>query len=170
MGVTVSMLVAFYCALVLIGAIWDNNTYCKFVCPYGNVQRLITRILPNLRRSFFISSRWVKRARTMLTIVIVIGVILGQSQWASYELFPDLFGLEILTFWFCIALTSILIASIYPMIWCRLLCPTGEVLDWLSDLVSPARIKNNKQTIIASRSNCEQCGGKGCNTENNDKS
>ncbi|KAF3982114.1 MAG: FMN-binding protein [Methylococcales symbiont of Hymedesmia sp. n. MRB-2018] len=161
LGVTVSLLVGFYCALVLLGAIWNNNTYCKFVCPYGNVQRLITRMMPNLRQSFFVSSRWVKRVRTVLTLVVAIGVIIGKSQWASYELFPDLFGLEALSFWFYIALATILIASIYPMIWCRLLCPTGEVLDWLSDLVSAARIKNKPQPKKHSIS-CIKCTASEC--------
>jgi NosR/NirI family nitrous oxide reductase transcriptional regulator len=164
LGVTVSMLVGLYCAFVLLGAIWDNNTYCKFVCPYGNVQRLITRLLPNFRRSFFAPPRWIRRTRTLLTIVLVVGVVIGQSQWASYELFPDLFGLEILSLWFVIALTTILLTSIFPMIWCRLLCPTGEVLDWISDLVSPSRINNKKQTMRTKASSCQQCVGGGCNS------
>lgn len=158
LGVSVSMLVGLYCVLVLLGAVWDNNTYCKFVCPYGNVQRLVARLLPNWRRVFFMPPRWVGRARTLLTFVLVSGVVLGYSEWASYELFPDLFGLEVSSFWFGVALVTILIASIYPMIWCRLLCPTGEVLDWLSDLVSPARVKKNK----VSSTSCKQCTGEGC--------
>lgn len=167
LGVTVSMLVGVYCILVLLGAVWDNNTYCKFVCPYGNVQRLITRLLPNWRRSFFISSKWVKRTRTVLTLTILTGVILGQSQWASYELFPDLFGLEVASLWFATALATILLTSIYPMIWCRLLCPTGEVLDWLSELVSPARANNkiqSKNKLVT----CKQCTS-GCKNNEVDK-
>jgi len=170
LGVAVSMLVGLYCAFVLLGAIWDNNTYCKFVCPYGNVQRLITRLLPNFRRAFFISSTWTRRTRTLITIVLVIGVVIGQNQWASYELFPDLFGLEIMSLWFVVALITILLTIIYPMIWCRLLCPTGEVLDWISDLVSPARIKNNKQTRMTKISSCQQCVGEGCNSQRINKS
>lgn len=164
LGVTVSMLVGLYCALVLLGAIWDNNTYCKFVCPYGNVQRLITRLRPHWRQPFFIRSKWVKRVRTMLTLTIVIGVILGLHQWASYEIFPDLFGLEVTSLWFVVAFLLIIVASIYPMIWCRLLCPTGEVLDWLRDLVSPARIKNKPQANQPPTS-CEQCSMSGCKNE-----
>lgn len=160
LGVSVSLLVGFYCAFVLLGAIWDNNTYCKFVCPYGNVQRLMTRMFPAFRRSFFVSSRWVKRARTLLTLVIIAGVIAGQNHWASYELFPDLFGLEIHTFWFAISLIVILLSIVYPMIWCRLLCPTGEVLDWFSNFVSrPSRKRPSKDNL----SNCKQCANGKCN-------
>ena len=28
---------------VVASAIWDGNSYCRYVCPYGNVQRLLIR-------------------------------------------------------------------------------------------------------------------------------
>jgi len=33
-------------ALVVVAAIWDGNAYCRYVCPYGNVQRLLLRFVP----------------------------------------------------------------------------------------------------------------------------
>jgi NosR/NirI family nitrous oxide reductase transcriptional regulator len=150
MGVSVSYLVGFYSAFILLGAIWDNNTYCKFICPYGNVQRLITRLFPAKRRVFFIPAVWVKRIRLLLTLVIFSGVILGLRSWSSYELFPDLFGFELINLWFWLALSMVLLAIYYPMLWCRLLCPTGEILDRISTTVQPGRTNsqpNNKILI-----------------------
>lgn len=161
LGVSVSVLVALYCALALLGSIWDNNTYCKFVCPYGNLQRLLVRLTPTLRRPLFLPARTISRARTVLTITLIIGIILGQKQWASYELFPDLFGLETASLWFVTALATIIIASIYPMIWCRLLCPTGEVLDWISQLTSSKHKAPPKTHVTA----CTTCSTGACHNK-----
>ncbi len=141
-GVSISYLVGFYCAFVLLGTIWDNNTYCKYICPYGNLQRQITRLFPKSRRNFFISAKWVRHLRFLLTTAIIAGVFLNMRSWSSYELFPDLFGLETTSSWFWLSLSLILISSLYPMLWCRLLCPTGEVLDRLSRLVRPTKKVN----------------------------
>jgi NosR/NirI family nitrous oxide reductase transcriptional regulator len=138
-GVSVSYLVGFYSIFVLLGTIWDNNTYCKFICPYGNFQRQITRFFPKIRHPFFVHRKWVHKFRLILTIILIMGIFLDLQSWSSYELFPDLFGLEIGLHWFWLSLGFIFISSLQPMLWCRLLCPTGEVLDRLSQLVRPIK-------------------------------
>ncbi|MEI6866513.1 4Fe-4S binding protein [Flavicella sp.] len=136
-GTSISSFVGLYSLFVLLGAIWGKNTYCKYVCPFGNVQRLIMRINPKkTRRNFFISNKWIKRIRATITIVLLTGVLLGMRNWSNFELFPDLFGWSTIGVWFIVSLITILITMIYPMIWCRLLCPTGSLLDGISDLMS----------------------------------
>lgn len=136
-GTSVSSLVGLYAAFTLLGAIWGKNTYCKYVCPFGNVQRLIVQLSPKkYSTKFFIPNKWVKRIRGGLTIVLITGVLLGLRNWSNYELFPDLFGLEFTSIWLLISLITVLLTIRYPMIWCRLLCPTGSVLDFISDAVN----------------------------------
>lgn len=137
LGTTVSSFMGLYALLVLLGAIWGKNTYCKYVCPFGNIQRLIIQLNPlKTSRKFFIPNKWVKRIRAALTVVLLAGVLLGLRNWSNYELFPDLFGLSILSVWFVVAVITVLTTMIYPMIWCRLLCPTGSVLDGIADLIN----------------------------------
>lgn len=139
-GTSVSSLVGLYALFTLLGAIWGKNTYCKYVCPFGNVQRLLIQVTPKSARSkFFISNKWVKRIRGAITLVLIVGVLVGLRSWSNFELFPDLFGLDFLSFWFIVAVASVLIAIRYPMIWCRMLCPTGSVLDFISDAVNYKR-------------------------------
>lgn len=132
-GTSVSSMVAFYALFTLLGSIWGKNTYCKYVCPYGNAQKLLLNIFPKrIRRPFFISNKWVNRIRDGLTICLIVGVLLGFRNWSNFEVFPDFFGIEFTSVWFIISLLLILLNLRYPFIWCRLLCPTGSVLDNLS--------------------------------------
>ena len=71
-----------------------------------------------------------------LTLFLLSGLLLGFRCWSNFDLFPDLFGLSVLSVWFIVSILTILATLIYPMIWCRLLCPTGAILDGISDLIS----------------------------------
>ncbi len=134
-GTSVSSLVALYALFTLLGSIWGKNTYCKYICPFGNAQRLLLQISPKkTRKKFFMANKWVKRFRDGLTLVLIAGVLLGLRNWSNFELFPDLFGMDFTTWYFVLALVTILASMRYPMIWCRLLCPTGSVLDFITDL------------------------------------
>lgn len=144
-GTSVSSLIGLYCLFVLLGAIWGKNTYCKYVCPFGNIQRLIVHMNPvKTKPKFFISNKWIKRLRAAITVVLLSGVLLGLRNWSNYELFPDLFGLSTFGVWTIVSIITVLTTMVYPMIWCRLLCPTGSLLDGLSDLMK-FNIKSKKK-------------------------
>ena len=131
-GTNISMFVGIYALLTILGSIWGKNVYCKFICPYGNAQKLLLKLSPKgWRTTFFIPNKWVKRIRDTLTITLIVGVLMGMRNWNNYELFPDLFGMEFLSGWFVVSIGIVLINIKYPLIWCRMLCPTGAVLDAL---------------------------------------
>lgn len=152
-GTSVSSLVGLYSLMVLIGAIWGKNTYCKYVCPFGNVQRLIIKVNPyKTSRKFFLSNKWVKRIRAALTVIILAGVLLGLRNWSNFELFPDLFGWSTLSVWTIVAVLTVLTTMVYPMIWCRLLCPTGSILDGITEWTDPKKkIINFKKKTSAKK-------------------
>jgi len=130
LGTSLSVMVSCYLALVLIGAIWGKNVYCKYVCPFGNAQCLVLQATPkSFRAEFFVSSSVLKWIRIAISLVLIAGIIIGQDRWKNFELFPDLFGLEFLSFWFFVAALVVVLSVRYPMLWCRSLCPTGWLLD-----------------------------------------
>ncbi len=142
LGITWSYILGIYAALVLLSAIWDANSYCRYICPYGNVQRVLMRLIP-WHGKLKVSNRMLDLLRWAITITLVIGIFTGLRDWASYELFPDLFGLEIMDSpWFWLSLGLVLVSAYYPMLWCRMLCPTGAVLDGIAFV---ARSKSGKQ-------------------------
>ena len=116
-GTSVSSLVGLYSLMVLIGAIWGKNTYCKYVCPFGNVQRVLMKINPyETKKKFFIPNKWVKRIRAAFTVIILTGVLLGMRNWSNYELFPDLFGWSMFSVWTIVAIATILTTLVLSLI------------------------------------------------------
>lgn len=136
LGTSVSTLIALYSLFSLLGAIWGKNLYCKYVCPYGHLQRVALNLSGNrFSKKFFISNKWIKRIRDGLAIVLITGVLLGMRSWSNFEVFPDIFGVEFTSFWFGVSLLLIIVNLRYPFIWCRIACPTGAVLDKISEAV-----------------------------------
>jgi len=132
LGISWSYILCVYAVFVLLSAIWDANTYCRFICPYGNVQRLLIRFIP-WHGKLKVSNRVMEAIRWAITITLIGGIFSGLPDWGSFELFPDLFGLEIMNSqWFWLSLAAVLISAYYPMLWCRMLCPTGAVLDGIA--------------------------------------
>lgn len=140
LGTGWSYLLGAYATMVLASAIWDGNSYCRHVCPYGNVQRLLTRIMP-FRGKLPVSNRVLGGIRWAIALALGMGIISGLRDWASYELFPDLFGIEILdSMWFWLSLAVVLASAYYPMLWCRMLCPTGAILDGVATAVRTRKV------------------------------
>ncbi|MCG8306354.1 MAG: FMN-binding protein [Cytophagales bacterium] len=133
-GASLSTFTGIYAFAVLLGAIWHKNTYCKYVCPFGHVQRLFIRIPFIKQRKVPIPNRWIDRIRNALTAVLTVGILLGMRQWKNYEIFPVFFGGSVFTISFLIALLIIIVSAIYPMLWCRMACPTGCILDTISKI------------------------------------
>ncbi len=139
LGTGWSWLLGAYATMVLASAIWDGNSYCRYVCPYGNVQRLLVRFVP-FRGKLPVSNRVLDAIRWLIALALCIGIVSGLRDWASFELFPDLFGVEILDSpWFWLSLAVVLTSTYFPMLWCRTLCPTGTVLDGIALLSRPRR-------------------------------
>lgn len=140
-GTSLSSFMGIYALFVLLGAIWGKNTYCKYICPYGNVQRLQLKIWKGASQKFFLPNKWIKRIRFFIAIMLITGILAGMRNLSHLEPFPYFFGLEVQTLWFFLfAVAGLLLNWLYPMIWCRLLCPTGSVLDTL-DAITTKKFK-----------------------------
>ena len=134
LGTSISTFTGIYAFAAILGSIWGRNIYCKYVCPFGHAQRLVLQIPLGLKRKLPISNLWLSRIRNVITLVLIIGILLGLRHWKNFEVFPILFGYELLSISFVIALGLVLVSMIYPMFWCRVACPTGCVLDHIEHL------------------------------------
>lgn len=123
-----------YIGLALASAIWFNNSYCKYICPYGNAQRLMLKISPFRKKSFILKNRQLKYIRYTVALGMITGYLAGLDMLSRYELFPHLFGMQISKLMFWISLATVLISLLVPNLWCRAMCPTGCVLDVIADL------------------------------------
>jgi NosR/NirI family nitrous oxide reductase transcriptional regulator len=110
------------------------------------VQRLLIRIAP-FRGKLPVSNRVLGVVRWAIALALCVGIVSGLRDWASFELFPDLFGIEILDSpWFWLSLVVVLISAYFPMLWCRMLCPTGAILDGIALLARSGRRRARDRT------------------------
>jgi NosR/NirI family nitrous oxide reductase transcriptional regulator len=134
-GTSLSSFMGLYALFVLLGAIWGKNTYCKYICPYGNIQRLQLKLTKGLNKKMFLSNKRIKQVRFTILFFLIVGILAGFRNLSNLEPFPYIFGFEIQSVWyFSFAVLGLLMNWVYPMIWCRLLCPTGSVLDTINIL------------------------------------
>lgn len=144
-GTALSSFMGLYAFFVLLGAIWGKNTYCKHICPYGNIQRLQLKLTKGLNKKFFLSNERIKQVRFAILFFLIVGILAGARNLSHLEPFPYIFGLEVKSVWYFIfAVLGLLMNWVYPMIWCRLLCPTGSLLDTIQ-VVTTKKIKYGKK-------------------------
>jgi len=140
-GTALSSFMGLYALFVLLGAIWGKNTYCKYICPYGNIQRLQLKLTKGLNKKFPLKSKGIRQVRFTILFFLVVGILAGFRNLSHLEPFPYIFGIEIQSIWyFTFAIFGLLINWIYPLIWCRLLCPTGSILDTIT-VISTKKVK-----------------------------
>lgn len=134
MGTEISLFLAIYALLTLLGAIWGKNAYCSYVCPFGAAQMVSLKYSPFKSKKLFITNKQAEYIRYALTVFLFGGFVMGYKTFGNYELFPDLFSTEISSYWFYVAILFVVISLKYPMLWCRVACPTGCVLDAVKDV------------------------------------
>lgn len=134
---TVSSLSIFsitYILMVLASTVWTKNTYCKHICPFGNAQKLMFKISPFKKSKAIFKNKQLKLIRYSISIIVIIGYLSGIEILSEYELFPYFFSVNTSYLIFGISVLVMLISMRIPNLWCRALCPTGCVLDTISDV------------------------------------
>ncbi|MDW7692919.1 4Fe-4S binding protein [Flammeovirgaceae bacterium SG7u.111] len=147
MGTEVSLFLGLYALFTLLGAIWGKNAYCSYVCPFGAAQMVSLKYSPFKSKKLFITNKQAEYIRYGLTIVLIGGFILGYKTLGNYELFPDLFSSQVSSYWFYVAIAFVVISMRFPMLWCRVACPTGCVLDAVKDLSKTKSSKPRKRIL-----------------------
>lgn len=124
------VLLAIAALSVALPLIFNKAFYCTYLCPFGALQELASKIPVKkivLRRSTYRIFRYVKQA--ILVIFVVLIFVLPQFQPADWEPFTA-FIINSAAIWAIIIAAISVIASVFiPKAWCRLLCPTGEILQ-----------------------------------------
>lgn len=117
---------------LLFPALTGRSYYCRYLCPFGAAQELVGLLT---RRKLKLSQQTLRTARRVrrgiLVAVVILLLILPHVELADMEPFT-LFVFR------SAALSSLvlggvsLVGSLFVRRpWCRLLCPTGEILSLL---------------------------------------
>lgn len=117
----------------LLTSLFFGNIYCSCLCPYGALMDFLSRLFPKrMKVSPHLWKSWGRIRYYLLFAIIILCFGAGLKAFASLEPFLYLFSLNAVSFiWLYIALT-IGFSVVLPRFWCRVLCPTGALLNILS--------------------------------------
>jgi len=136
-------------AALIVPLLTGRNVYCSHICPHGAVQQLARRRLPWQAKLSPGLIRWLK-----LIPLVLIGLVIATGIW---RLTFSAVDLEPFDAWLIgvagaasisIAVIGLIASTISPMAYCRLGCPTGALLDYLSGS-GTARGVWNQQDLAA---------------------
>lgn len=117
---------------LLLSFLGHKHHHCTWVCPYGSIQDLAYRLpLPKIK----VRSPMMKRMRKLrqLTLLLLLFFAwIGGSVEAilGYEPFSAFLVTVAAPSTLVLALVFLLASMFVPQVWCRALCPVGEVLEW----------------------------------------
>jgi NosR/NirI family nitrous oxide reductase transcriptional regulator len=120
-------------AALVVPLLTGRNVYCSHICPHGAVQQLVRRRLSWQLRLSPAPVRWVKMIPLVL-IALVIATGIWSLTFTAVDLEPfhawllGIAGVASIS----IAVVGLIASTVSPMAYCRLGCPTGALLDYLS--------------------------------------
>jgi hypothetical protein len=112
---------------VLLGPVW-----CGYVCPFGALQELVSRLGRWLRlraypdRPLETRLRFLKYA--LLAAMLLVVWWTGDSRYASFDPMQHVFRGRVAGWLAVIALLAVLGALVWYRFWCRYFCPVGALL------------------------------------------
>ncbi|GHV34175.1 hypothetical protein FACS1894178_1170 [Bacteroidia bacterium] len=121
-------------ALALLLPIFTKKAfYCSYICPFGALQELAGKIL--VKKKLRIPQQIAKYLKWLqpALFIVILGLLFTNilSDFVNFEPFAA-FLLD-LNLWIpmIIAGTMLVISVFLPKFWCKYLCPTGFLLEWI---------------------------------------
>jgi ferredoxin len=134
---------------VITTLLW-GRVFCGFLCPFGVLQDLITRIVPRrLQRAF--PQRIHDRAIYIKygILLLIIGLAAAPAHMAVYQYFEPfgtVFYLSTSPLLWSIAGGFLVASAVMPRFYCRYACPLGAALG-VASLLSIFRIRRVEQCV-----------------------
>ncbi len=123
-----------YLLLVFVGltSLALGQAYCGYVCPFGALQELISRLGRRLGLRRYVDRRLDRAARYLKYLLLAGGLglvwVTGEPSWLGFNPMQHLFRLQLADWLGWITGASLLGALFYYRFWCRYLCPMGAFL------------------------------------------
>lgn len=117
---------------VILPLLTNKSFYCAYLCPFGASQELLGKLVPYkyaIPKRILKISKWARRA--MLAVIVVLLLVLVRFELADIEPFTAFLIRSASASALILAGISLLASLFFQRPWCRLLCPTGEILSIL---------------------------------------
>lgn len=129
---------------ILLGGLLLGQVWCGWLCPFGAVQELISRLgrVLGLRRyPDRRVDRWLRRLKFgLLAAMLVLVWASGEVRWASFDPMQWLFGGAWDRWMWALSALVLLACLFYVRFWCRYLCPLGAALALTNGLALLERL------------------------------
>lgn len=114
---------------VLIPLLTNKTFYCAYLCPFGAAQELVGKAWPGKKQIpplLLKVARWVRRG--ILVAVVILLLLVPRFELADIEPFTAFLVRSASLSTIVLAVVSLAASLFVRRPWCRLLCPTGELL------------------------------------------
>jgi polyferredoxin len=123
---------------ILISLPLQGRAYCRLVCPFGTLQKLVGRLSPwqmNLTPGTTAFLPHIRRL--VLGLLLFLAVWIGWDGFTEVEPFFSLFSLKLTPILWVMVTFVIVMSMFIKRFWCNTMCPTGTLLSILSRFVNP---------------------------------
>lgn len=127
-------LVIFVIAAFLLPWFTKQPVYCQFICPHGNLQRWMMKVVPaTWKRLLPLDGKWVGRWVPVMLVAVVVAVSFLQLDFdlAGIEPFDAYIIKSAGVATICVAVVGLAISLFFPMAYCKYGCPTGWLLEFV---------------------------------------
>jgi len=142
------MALLFMVGFTVVTTLLFGRVFCGFLCPFGALQDLITRIVPRrLQRGLpqRIHDRAIYLKYGILLLIVVLAAVPAQiSVYQYFEPFGTVFYLSSSPLLWSIAVGFLMASAVVPRFYCRYACPLGAALG-VASLLSIFRIRRVEQ-------------------------
>ena len=117
---------------LLVPLLTNKAFYCSYLCPFGAAQELVGKAWPGKRQipaRMLGASRWVRRG--ILVAAVILLLLVPRFELADIEPFTAFLIRSAAASAIILAALSLVASLFFRRPWCRLLCPTGELLSIL---------------------------------------
>jgi len=123
---------------VTLTALLFGQAWCGYVCPFGALQEIFSRLGRLLYMRSYVEQELERRIRylkyVILALMLVIVWISGNSLWASFDPMQHFFAGHMTGWIGAITLISLIGSLFYVRFWCRYFCPVGAFLSLFNKL------------------------------------
>lgn len=133
---------------VLLTALLLGPAWCGYVCPFGVLQELLSRLGRRLYLRRYVAHELELRVRylkyLLLALLLVVAWLSADNGWAAFDPMQHIFGGHFGGWIGALLLLSLAGSLFYVRFWCRYFCPVGAFLALFNKLAllnrfSPAR-------------------------------
>jgi polyferredoxin len=118
---------------VLLGPVW-----CGYVCPFGALQELLSRLGRWFYLRSYVEHQLEQRVRylkfLLLAVMLILVWVSADNSWAAFDPMQHIFGGHFAGWVGAIIVISLVGSVFYVRFWCRYFCPVGALLALFNKL------------------------------------